>query len=102
MNTIKIDKRRDILIAEKVDGTTILKDGEIYCGCCGSSIGTMKKKLKFPFNNFQFLKSLKNKSVNNTIIGLYHKTCGHTMFAWIEPFQFISLENQQKEISKLT
>lgn len=99
MKKIKIDKRRDYLIIEKFKDDTILKDSHVYCGCCGESIGKMKKKLSSPIYPHVLLKTLKKKSVDWTIIGLYHEKCKHSMFCFKKSFDLISLDNYNKSIS---
>lgn len=96
---IKIDKLRDILIIEKTEGNVFLKGAKVYCGCCGQAIGEMKKKLTMPFKPHDFLDALKDKSVEWMIFGLRHKTCRHTMFPFKKYFDFITLENYNKQLS---
>lgn len=100
METIKIDKLRDLLIVEKSDGNIILKGSNIYCGCCGNPIGEMKKNMTMPFKSWDFLDALKNKSVEWMKLGLTHKTCRHTMFPFSNHFTFIKLSDYNKSRAK--
>ena len=100
MDKIKIGELSDILIIEKTDGNVFLKGAKVYCGCCGNSIGEMKKKLTMPFKADDFLKALKNKSVKWMIFGLQHDKCRHTMFPFKKAFNFIRLSDYNKQIDK--
>jgi len=91
MEKLVIDKRRDYIIVEKYDGNKVIKGSKFFCGCCGNVLGESKKQLKFPFSVSDFNKSLKNKTFNSTVLGLYHKTCGHTMFGFKKGYDFIPL-----------
>lgn len=97
---IHIDKIRDIIIIEKFKDNSIEKESKFYCGCCGDVLGISKKKLKFPFSVNEFYKALIEKTFDLTVLGLYHRICGHTMFSFKNQYNFISLENYNKNKNK--
>lgn len=99
-NGIKIDKLRDVLIIEKSEGNVFLKGAKVYCGCCGNTIGEMKKKLTMPFKAQDFLDALKDKSVEWMRFGLRHKKCRHSMFPFQNHFDFITLDNYNKNVNR--
>lgn len=102
MSKIEIDKIRDLLIIEKVEGGVVASKGsKIYCGCCGHTIGILGKELTFPFTSATFLESLECKSVTKNIIGLRHSKCEHTMFSFKKCFDFMSLESYNKGVAEL-
>lgn len=97
---IPIDKMRDYIIVEKTKDDTILKGSKIYCGCCGKSLGELKKKLTFPFKSDVLVKALKERSFVITHLGLSHKLCGHVMFSFRKDWAFITLENYLIQTTK--
>lgn len=97
---VKIDKPRDYVIVEKSNGNDILKGSKLFCGCCGKSLGELKKKLIFPFTTETLKASVKNKTFSNGIAGrLRHDLCRHTMFFCGKGWNFITLENYIKQTS---
>ena len=102
MDNIKIDKLRDYIIVEQYDNVKekVMKGSKFYCGCCGNILGVAKINMKFPFSVPYFKKNTKNKTFDCSVIGLYHKTCGHTMFSF-KGYNFIGLGNYLKETNKV-
>lgn len=96
MNVIEIDKKRDYIIAEIDKNRFILKDTKLYCGCCGNIIGIAKNRIDLSKSQNIFTK-LKNKTFTIGILGLYHKTCGHTMFSFQRHYNFIDLTTYKKK-----
>ena len=92
MEKLLIDKMRDTIIVEKLNGNNVVIGSKFYCGCCGNVLGEAKKKMKFPFSVETFKTSLKNKTFDTMLFGLHHKTCGHTMFGFKKGYSFTSLE----------
>lgn len=99
IDKIQIDKLRDTIIVEKVDGKSILAGSKLFCGCCGNSLGEVTKKITFPFQSHQLMKILINKTFRTSIFGLRHETCKHTLH-FCSAWDFISLENYNKELAK--
>lgn len=83
---------RDTIIVEKLKGNDVVIGSKFYCGCCGNILGESKNKITFPFSVETFKNSLKNKTFDITPLGLYHKTCRHTMFSLAKGYEFINLE----------
>ncbi len=92
MDRIVVDIMRDTIIVEKSNGNVVEKGSRFFCGCCGRTLGESKKKLVIPFSKKKFYESLKNKSFDMMLFGLYHKTCGHTMFSFKKGYGFIPME----------
>lgn len=101
MERLEIDKRRDTIIIEKLEGSTISKGSKFYCGCCGDVLGESNKQINFPFSVETFKNSLDNKSFTTNSFGLRHKTCGHTMFGFKKRYGFTSLETYIENVPQL-
>ena len=93
---VQIDTMRDIIIIEKTAENVIEVGSKFYCGCCGFVLAICEKELKFPFSVFDFNESIKEKSFTANVLGLHHKTCGHSMFSFKKSYDFISMENYIK------
>ena len=102
MDKLVIDKMRDYIIVEKYDNNKILRGSKLFCGCCGNILGVTKKELKFPFSVSKFDKSVykKEKKFSISIIGLYHKTCGHSMFCFSKGYNFMGLDKYIENTKK--
>lgn len=69
IKSLKIDKRRDIILVEKIlpDGT-VLSGTRFYCGCCGQQMGTLTSELKFPFGDDVLIKAFGDSSIRWKLI----------------------------------
>ncbi len=92
-----VHKMYDYIIVEKHKGDIIPVGSEMYCGCCGHILGVVKTQLTFPFNSHTLRASLKDKTYTESIFGLRHTTCGHSMFSFRKEWGFITLENWNKD-----
>jgi hypothetical protein len=100
MDNIEIDKPRDIIIVERANGNTIPVGANLFCGCCGETLGTMDEEITFPFDSPDLVKRLKDRSFVTSRMGLTHETCRHTMFSFRDKWAFILVENYFKGIDK--
>jgi hypothetical protein len=100
MKKIPIGKRVEYLIIEKNKGGTILQGSQIYCGYCGKSVGEAKRDIEEPFTAGYLLNSLKDKSVEWSIFGLYHKKCTHSLFTFRRSFDLLPLDLYMKANKK--
>lgn len=88
---ITIHRKRDILIAEKVYNRSIIRGSQIYCGYCGKSMGKVRKRLYAGFTTDQFVRAFKNRNVEFSIFGLYHKACGFYIVAEDNEYMFVPM-----------
>lgn len=91
MEKIEVKKMVDLIIVERSEGNSILKDSKLFCGCCGKPLATAKKKLTLPFKSDVLHKGVKGKSYEISVLGMRHKTCGHTMFGFKQKYSFMRL-----------
>lgn len=98
---IPIKKMYDTIIIEKSDGNKILKGSHLFCGCCGGSMGTMKKEMTLPFQLNVFMKQVKDISFTvppGPLFAIRH-TCKHNMFVFRGSVGFSKLEDHMKELN---
>lgn len=92
---VEIDKMRDVIIVEKRVGDSIAANSQLFCGCCGETLGTVINEIEFPFNSLDLIENMKDRTFKSTLFGLLHETCGHRMFVW-RSWDFISLPDYIK------
>ena len=89
MDSIVIDKMRDVIIVERAQNDTIPKDSLLFCGCCGKKLGMLKSDITFPFDHNKLMAHLKDITFTVNILGLRHDSCGHTMFSFQKEWGFM-------------
>ena len=96
---MKIGKMFDVFVIEKWDGNTILKGSKIFCGCCGGSVGKLKRDLELPCDEKTFRESLIDRSYEKRLWGILHTKCNHTLFGFSSHIEFITQETYKQEIN---
>lgn len=99
IKSIKIDKRRDVIIVD-ADGPNLQAGRRFFCGCCGKLMGINSTPLNFPFQDTMLFKSFGDTcTVTRNFFGLRHKTCGH-IIAGCGSLTFISVTTYFRDRSK--
>ena len=100
MERIPIKKRQNIFVVEKYHNKCIQPQSRIYCGVCGEIIGININHLEFPFMFNTLKNNLKNPTVRESIMGIHHSTCGHTITGNSKELKFCTIEAYMAQYHK--
>lgn len=96
---IQIDRPRDIIIIEKMRGTTVKSGTRFYCGYCGGVLGRSDSDLEFPCHRSKFLSAIRNDhSLIVNAFGTFHTKCGHFIHETQEGYYFMALRKYLKAV----
>lgn len=102
MNSLNLKVRRNIIIVEDWNHGKISKGANLFCGCCGYSMGKATQDIKMPCNLMEMHQQLEFVSFEVGAFGLRHKTCKHTLFPFASSLKFMPLEKFRKQFRKET
>jgi hypothetical protein len=91
-----INQMQDIIVVENYqsegDKIKLVEGSKLLCGCCGKQLAVVSGEIAFPFEYADLKPMLNDVSFTVNVLGMRHKTCGHTMFSFKKGFGFIPIE----------